>query len=68
MTYPYPRGGGGSRLKEAPNFFKKAPTHPPPPHRVGTKQRPGQAPTASSCHLVVIGTTHRSNSFNQSEN
>ena len=27
MTYPYPRREG-SRLKEAPNFFKKA---PPPP-------------------------------------
>ena len=32
MTYLYP-GGGGSRLKETPNFFKKA--SPPPCPRVG---------------------------------
>ena len=35
---PLPRGGGGSRLKEAPNFFKKAP--PPPQGRQTTTQRP----------------------------
>ena len=40
MTYPYPWGGGwgASGLKEAPNFFKKAP--PPWWRRQATKQRP----------------------------
>ena len=41
MTYPYPRGGGGSRLKEALNFFKKA---TPPPLRVGRPLSKGLIP------------------------